>query len=285
MVININETPLYNHIYENSDIIPVRICSIKTISDDVINKLVEKYNKAGFVIFELLDDPANQSTMLKISEKLKLGKPYVPNIYSTNKTIYENTGLNIIKVNNGEHRAFQTNNEQKIHSDGTVEEIGAIKTSMLLCSNPATRGGETVIFNSVAAFHNLIKNNVENQSTLLSLCDLKALRRVAINGNLEEYTGPAFKILNGEIISRFSLDNTCDWEYGFRRVKNLKEAYLSFVKMITPQSPFYIEIKLDKNQGIIMANNKISHGRQKYINDSSAREMIRGLFEKNLAAK
>ncbi|MGW9164911.1 hypothetical protein ACWGPZ_26670 [Priestia megaterium] len=62
------------------------------------------------------------------------------------------TGLNLIKVEEGPHRAFQTNNEQKIHCDGTLEVIGKIKTSLLLCATPSSVGKETVIFNSVAAF-------------------------------------------------------------------------------------------------------------------------------------
>ncbi|MGW9102965.1 hypothetical protein ACWGPZ_26665 [Priestia megaterium] len=87
---------------------------------------------------------------------------------------------------------------------------------------------------------------------------------------------------NGELMSRFSLDNTSDWDYGFKNVKFLKEAYLLLTKLITPNSPYYIEMKLEKNQGIIMAKDKISHGRKEFKDQGSRREKIRGLFEKKL---
>lgn len=43
-------------------------------------------------------------------------------------------------------------------------------------------------------------------------------------------------------------------------------------------SPYYIEAMLKDNQGIILANNKISHGRKKFEDNEMKREMIRGLF-------
>ncbi|MBV7509481.1 TauD/TfdA family dioxygenase [Bacillus sp. sid0103] len=280
-MIGLNDNLLYMHVYNSEDILPVKINSLALISDDEISELVRKYNNAGFVVFELLNDIPNQNALLTLAKKLKLGNPYVPKIYSSKENIYERNGLNIIKVNEGPHRAFQTNNEQKIHSDGTIEEIGKIKTSILLCSKQASFGGETVIFNSVSAFYRLLEHE-KLEPIILSLCDLKALRRVAINGEKEEYIGPAFEIRNGEIISRFSLDNTCDWEYGFNNVKFLKEAYSLLVEMNTPNSPLYIETRLKCNQGIIMANDKVSHGRKEFIDENSMREMIRGLFEENL---
>lgn len=280
-MIKINNCSLYNHVYNYEDILPVKIKSLACILDDEIHELVRKYNTSGFVIFELLNDLPNDSSLLTLAKKLKLGNPYIPKIYSPKGNIYERNGVNIIKVNHGTHRAFQTNNEQKIHSDGTIEEIGKIKTSILLCSKQALYGGETVIFNSAAAFHHLL-NQKGFETIILSLCDKKALRRVAINGKNKEYIGPAFKIQNGEIISRFSLDNTCDWEYGFNNVKFLKEAFQHLNDMVTQNSNFYIETRLKRNQGIIMANDKISHGRKGFIDKSSKREMIRGLFEENL---
>ncbi|MFF2288814.1 TauD/TfdA family dioxygenase [Peribacillus butanolivorans] len=186
-----------------------------------------------------------------------------------------------MKVNDGSHRAFQTNNDQKIHCDGTIEVLGKIKTSILLCAIPAAVGGETIIFNSVAAFYDLLEND-NSRYIASSLLDMQALKRVAVNRNNEEYIGPAFAIKNGEIISRFSLDNTCDWDYSFENVKLLKEAYALLVDTIVPNSPFYIETKLKCSQGIIMANDKISHGRKGFIDKHFKREMIRGLFEKDL---
>ncbi|MFC6038919.1 TauD/TfdA family dioxygenase [Paenisporosarcina macmurdoensis] len=273
---------IYKHVYRSEDIDPVYIKSVDMISEKEVEEFVKKYKSAGFVVFELLNDSTNQNVMLKIAKRFKLGEPFVPNIYLSKPEIYEKSGLNIIKAGEGTHRAFQTINEQKIHCDGTIEPIGKIKTSILLCITPAAVGGETIIFNSVAAFYDLYENK-ESNSIMSSFLHFKALKRVAVNGEKEEYIGPSFLINNGEISSRFSLDNTCDWDFGFRNVEFLKEAYSLMTEKITPNSPYYIETRLKKNQGIVMANDKISHGRKEYKDGNSKREMIRGLFEIKLA--
>ena len=276
-MIKINDNPLYKYVYKNEDVLPVQIHKVTRITEYEASSLLKKYKDAGFVVFELLNDNPSQDALLSLAKQLVLGEPYVPYIYSTEKNIYDETGLNIIKVKDGIHRAFQTNNEQKIHCDGTVEVIGKIKTTILLCAKAASGGGETIIFNSVAALYNLLR--IENLEPILSsLFNLNALKRVAANGAKEEYIGPAFTIRSGEIISRFSLDNTCDWSYGFEKVKFLREAYSLLTEMITLKSPFYIETRLKENQGIIIANDKISHGRKGFIDNDPTREMIRGLF-------
>lgn len=282
-MMKVNKNSIYQHDYKSEDLEPVPINTVATISASEVRKLVKRYNAAGFVIFELLNDVSNQDTLLSIAKQLSLGEAFVPNIYSSQKGIYEKTGLNNITVNDGLHRAFQTDNEQRIHSDGTLEVIGKVKTSILLCVTPANSGGETVIFNSSAAFYEMLTNNQKLASSLL---DEQALRRVAVNGKSEEYIGPAFVIENGDIISRFSLDNTSDWEYGFKNVKLLNEAYSYLLEMINFNSPYYIETMLNENQGIIMKNHKISHGRKHYIDDKyNRRHMIRGLFEESLDLK
>ncbi|MFC2948131.1 TauD/TfdA family dioxygenase [Virgibacillus sediminis] len=277
----INQKPIYNYVYSARDTTPVLIKSVDMISEIEHRKLVKQYNTAGFVVFELLDNKVNQDALLKLATSLKLGNPFIPNIYSSKKNIYKRNGLNEIKISNGTHRAFQSGNEQEIHSDGTLEPIGKIKSSVLLCITPAVEGGETIIFNSVAAFYDLLKNE-RLASIASSLLDPRALKRIAVNGGGEMNIGPAFSIKEGEILSRFSLDNTCYWEYGFKEVQFLREAYYLMVEMVKNSSPYYIEFKLKGNQGVLMANHKISHGRREYTDGNKKRTMIRGLFHKEI---
>ena len=275
---NINPHSLYNCIYSQEDIKSIPIQDVKELSHNELTELTMKYNEVGFVIFKLMNDKANDQSLLDIARNLKLGDPFVPNIYNSLKDVYKGNGLNAIQVNQGGHRAFQTNNDQELHTDGTLEKIGKVKTSILLCARPASNGGETIVFNSVAAFYEMF-NNIQLRSKVKSLLHPKALRRVAVNGNGQDSVGPVFSIENNELMSRFSLDNTSDWQYGFENVPHLKEAFTIISQKAKFNSPFYIETKLNENEGIIMANNKIAHGRKKYRDKYRKRKMIRGLFE------
>lgn len=270
--------PLYNHIYTCEDLQIVPIQCVKNLSKNEKRQLSMKYHQAGFVIFKLMNDKASDESLLDLARNLQLQDPFVPNIYNNQKGVYNSNGVNLIEINQGYHRAFQTGNSQDLHSDGTLEEIGKVKTSILLCVSPASKGGETTIFNSVAAFNEMV-NDIRIKSKVKSLLHSKALRRVAVNGNGQDSIGPAFSIDNKELISRFSLDNTSDWQYGFRNVPNLKEAFTIMGQKVDSNSPFYIETMLKENEGIIMANNKIAHGRKKYTNGNRKRKMLRGLFE------
>ncbi len=281
-MLSIKPSNLYNYKYTAKDTSPVKIESISKLSSTELNNITQKYNQAGFVVYEVLNHNSEQDIILELAKQLNLGQPFVPKTYRTSKHMYEETGLNTIKVSDGNHRAFQTNNGQKIHCDGTIEEINKVKTSILHCNISSINGGETIIFNSVGAFYNLLKTS-NYTSIMSSMLNNIALKRDALNETADTYIGPAFKIENGELISRFSLDNTCDWNYSFEKIAGLEEALKLLQEMITLESPYYIETKLRDNQGIIMANNKISHGRKSFDDEGTRkREMIRGLFLNNL---
>lgn len=281
LVLKVNHNKLYRHEYTRQDVNPVLIQSVDSVTIEEKSALISKYEDCGFVIFELNNDYPDQRSLLKIASELNLGIPFVPNIYNSQKDIYQESGVNYISVKNGTHRAFQTNGEQQVHSDGTLEKIGSIKTTILLCQSPASTGGETRIFNSVGAFYSLFyKDGCSDLA--YALLHPKALRRVAVNGKREEEIGPAFLIEDKELISRFSIDNTSDWQYGFKKVRALDKAYDLIVEQIGNNSPYYLETKLEASQGIIIANHKISHGRNEYEDMTKKRTMIRGLFEKEL---
>ncbi|UED72218.1 TauD/TfdA family dioxygenase [Brevibacillus sp. DP1.3A] len=279
---NIPYHPTNFHKYSNEDLEPVQIKSVANLSSLELSMLQKRYCEAGFVIFEINNEEPTEESLLLLSKQIGLGDPYVPHIYHKTQ-LYLSSGLNLIHNNNNiktiekTHRAFSTNNEQLLHSDGTLEKIGFINTSILLCVNPAVEGGHTTLFNSVAAFTSHYINNPHN---MIPLLDNKALTRTAVNMSGKPYTGPAFQLKEDSLTSRFSIDNTSNWELGFNLVNGLKEAYNTICRSIHPGSPFYLDISLKRKQGIIMANDKIAHGRTTY--SDSKRLVIRGLFNRSI---
>ena len=152
-----------------------------------------------------------------------------------------------------------------------------IKTSILLCTNPAISGGENIIFNSVAAFIELAEQDI---NAAVSLLDPRCLKRIA-PGYGGSCTGSVFLIKNENIFTRYSTDTTTSsWSDGLSNVSHLERAYEYLNDMAKPGFPFCVEIKLKLGQGLIIANNQISHGRRSYVeSQNNIRTMLRGLFK------
>jgi len=282
---NIEEKEIYQYSYSQYDLEPVKIESINDISGITIENITNHYQKRGFVIFELVKDKPTENLLQKLADIFNLGEPYVPSAYKNKANVYESSGFNFISSvectsEKEVHRAFKTQLEQKLHTDGTIEEIGKVKTSVLLCVSSSYSGGETILFNSVGAFASLVSQDL---SFVLPFLDNNCLERRVLDGSMQSYKGPAFTIYNSEIISRFSIDNTSNWKDGFEKVAGLEKAFEKLLEMAKVGSPYYIETKLKENQGIIIANDKIAHGRKAYLDSNTKkRNMIRGLFLEKL---
>jgi len=243
-------------------------------------ELVRRYYLAGFALFHVSEELAGDGALLSLSQLLGLSAPYVPGHYRGQMGLYEASGLNVIRTadtgGSTAHRAFRTPNEQALHVDGTLQPIGFVKTSKLLCVFQGKSGGESLIFNSVGAFVSFAQNDPDAAA---ALCNPQSLIRRNLINMGEHQEGPAFSIAGGEIISRYSVDNTSDWEPGLEKVPNLRRAYEYLNSLACDGSPFFLRLTLHEGQGIMIANDKIAHGRTAYTDwPNMPRKMIRGLF-------
>ncbi len=171
------------------------------------------------------------------------------------------------------HRAFASPNAQGLHVDGTLTPLGMIKTSILLCEAPAEIGGETTLFKAVAAFVRLIREDPERGGSLLRH---SVLTRSDVGATQKCLRTPPFAIKESELLSRFSIDNTSCWA---KEPSQAVAAFKYLKQMARAGSPFFHSFKLQAREGVIIANDKISHGRRKYYERSpGARCMLRALF-------
>lgn len=283
----------FNH---KQDLLPVDIGKVDDQSSIEIGEIIHRYEGRGFALFDLNSNNVNLKVnnagfdaLTSLGKFFNLGEPHIPVKYKNQDTInLYRGGINIISTHlNGRPincvkdtgqqatHAFTTTKEQELHVDGTTEVIGLIKTSILLCINPAITGGENTIFNSVAAFVELAKQDID---AAVSLLDPRCLRRTNLaHGN--SCTGPVFSIKDGNIITRYSTDITSSWEDGLNSVKHLERAYKYLREMAKPGSPFLLTVKLKSGQGLIIANDKVSHGRRLYReSQNDIRLILRSIF-------
>jgi alpha-ketoglutarate-dependent taurine dioxygenase len=242
-------------------------------------RITHRYRQSGYAIFKA-DAREPESMLLTLSNGLGLGKPYIPVQYALHPSAaFLTSGFNKVQAAKFEdsHRGFATSHEQLFHCDGTLDPIGRVATSILFCVDEAADGGETTIFDSVDAFQRITDSSPDLKRPLF---DSKALTRRDIGRTDIAIAGPVFALgPTGELRSRFSIDNTCEWDIGFAQVNGLQRAYDALLRL-TEQPGFSARVMLRSGWGIVLANSKVAHGRTSFRDTS--RLLLRGLFLRSL---
>lgn len=283
-----DEREIYHHRLSVADIEAVPISSTMYLSIEEARSLNEQYNRAGFVVYEHIEEEPSAESVERLAMALDLGAAFVPPMYKGTgaSATYTASGINCIsaQLNSAtqtNHPAFQATNGQALHSDGTLQPIGYVKTSLLLCATPAAEGGESTIFNAVAAFHALSHENPAAAQVLMTDC----LRRTQnYGGRNDTHLGPAFTIRGGELLSRYSITSTDSWTIETEDQRTLIDEACRFMdELARPGTGFWLQFQLNSRQGLIMANDKVAHGRRAYRDaPHSIRKMFRGLYLRRL---
>jgi hypothetical protein len=262
--------------YTKDDVRPI---PIDLADGSGLHDVIAAYEDRGFAVFSL-DDRSRRdsaSALRSVAAACDLGEPLVPQMYRASN-IYEQ-GLNRIGRRSEQpaedHPAFFSTDGQELHSDGTLEPIGRVPTSILLCEAEALRGGATTIFNVVGAFTILKERDPEAAEALLTAC----LRRTATVGTVgETHLGPAFAERDGEIISRYSVTATDSWEARDCDPTVLARGVQALEEM-AEHTGLFTEVKLRAGEGLMLANDHVSHGRRPYVDgEGRTRRLVRGLY-------
>lgn len=267
---------------------PVRLRSADQPENAEMIALLNRYEAYGVAVFELAGTAPDEADVAALAAGLGLGPAFVPPTYRVASTrgLYRRDGLNVLSATHGDgfsHPAFTTTTGQQLHSDGTVQPIGVVRTSILLCLSQAADGGDSVLFNSVAAFCRLAQEDLAAARALTTDC----LRRTATVGTIDEsLLGPAFALQHGRLVSRYSVTHTESWEFPVGTdVPALRRALARMDELSAPGSDLRAELRLAPGQGLIMANDQIAHGRTAYRDaPGHVRTMVRGLFLGRLQA-
>ena len=238
------------------------------------SKVIRTFNKQGFVIVQAGMQEDSAEKVLRISDWLNLGRPFSPHYMNVVPEIQRHQGINrVAAMKGGTHTAFTTQAESPFHTDGTLQPIGKVQTSVIYCEEKATEGGRNTFFNVAGAYGEL---RVHDAEAAAALFDPKALTRQAVDTDHPEiHTGPVLQEAGGDLFSRFSIDHVSTWNVD--KVRSLQVALDFMIEKSQPGSPWYTEVDLKETQAVVLANSLIAHGRTKY---QGPRVMWRGLFER-----
>jgi len=254
------------------DLDPVPVHAWDTIPAATGREVARRLESAGFALIQASQVPGRAAPQ-QLARQLGLGPVFTPPQYR-DRPYTDGQGVTRIGTDAAAaHPAFGQATGQHLHSDGTLQRIGEIKTTILLCARPARSGGTSHLFNSAAAFAWLLHEDPAAAAALTAADVL--VRTSTLPDTRGQYSaGPAFAVADGRLISRYSVTGTDTLDRG-----------LAFLQQAArPGSPYYTELVLTAGQGLLLANDLISHGRAAYNDDPDCpRLMLRALFTRRCA--
>lgn len=234
------------------------------------------YTGAGFALVQGPTDPG-PGDLQALSAALRLGAVFTPPLYQGSTHTRPNGISHLTATDPVPGHPFAGRAAQELHCDGTLQALGQIPTTLLLCVRPAASGGSTLLFDAPAAFAALHASDPEAAA---QLTHEKALLRTSTLVADRASAGPAFGWRHGRLVTRYSLTETDSYHPLLPDDEPALRRALGYLRRAArPGSLFRCEFTLGAGQALILANDRLCHGRSAYQDQVSApRLMLRALF-------
>jgi hypothetical protein len=232
--------------------------------------IADRMESRGFAVVGISDIDGPPEALGVLARALQLGDPHIPE-----------TGRKVLNTLDRYKQVSDYPGPEGWHVDGLLEDIGTIKVTALYCVRPAAEGGQSVIFNSLAAFMALQRVDAAAAHALMSP-DVLNRRPMSPDGSYAAgATGPAFSLdREGNLISRFSDNHTCDWNTAVGRGDDVERG-LAFLRKACGDSTYRTSVRLVAREALIFRNDRVAHDRTVYRDDPAApRLLVRALYAK-----
>ncbi len=244
---------------------PVHVHRESALSADEAFQIAHRYSRHGFVVVQLGSELAAPDALAALGASLSLGEAFTPPLYTSGKYI-GGAVSRISAAPTGDataHPSFEGNGGLELHCDGTLQDIGYVKVSMLLCESPGAEGGETTLFNASAAYAELAARDTRAAAALATPGVLT--RQANINGSTDVNIGPAFSSEDGELVSGYSVTLTDRWRVPLDVEEADVQRGVEFLRCASrPGSRYFLQLALRARQVIVLDNTRVSHGRTPY---------------------
>lgn len=269
----------------NRDLTPLQLSGWGTATEAQLRTLAERVSAAGFALVAA-DQPTGPGDLLALAGQLGLGEPFVPPLYRRPGTVHVGSGgvseLSVTTHAGAPWHPATSAGGQGWHVDGTLQPLGEVRTSLLLCVRPAAQGGDSTLFNATGAFVELARRDPTAAVSLMAPDVL--VRTATVNQCDDSCAGPAFGVADGQLLTRYARTNTDRWQSTSGDSTAIDRALAVLDELATPGSPYYLRLQMTAGQGLVMANSRICHGRTPYTDDPNQRRLLlRALFTADLA--
>jgi hypothetical protein len=234
-----------------------------------------QYAQAGYAVVQVPGSRATADDLTALADALDLGEPFTPPLYTASS--HTSQGVSQLSAAAGGSHPFQGRTGQHVHCDGTLQHLGQIPTTVMMCVAPALEGGASFLVNLVDAFNELHRLGPEAAA---QLTHAHALTRTSTFVDHQHVTGPAFaEERPGEWITRYSRTATDTYEALPGAAAALRRALAFLDQVARPGSAYRCEFTLSAGQALVLANDRLGHGRTAYRDGpATPRLLLRGLF-------
>lgn len=241
-----------------------------------VRAVVALYIDTGYAVVQCPPDPGRPELSI-LARRLNLGEPFTPPLYRGSGHTGDDGVSALTAVAGTSAHPFQSRDGQNLHCDGTLQSLGQILTTVMLCVRPAASGGATILFDAATAFGELCASDPEAAK---QLTHPGALMRTSTLAAGHATAGPAFAWRESRVITRYSVTATDTYH---PRQPNEEPALRRALRFLTgaarPGSPHRCEFTLRAGQCLVLANGRVCHGRTAYRDEpGSARLLLRSLF-------
>ncbi|MET9776318.1 TauD/TfdA family dioxygenase [Streptomyces sp. NPDC006367] len=242
----------------------------------VRRRIAVSYQRRGYAIVHVPGTVPSAEHLGAVSAALHLGKVFTPPLYTTSSHTAP-SGVSRLTAASGEEHPFQGRAGQNIHCDATLQSLGQIPTTLMLCVRAAAAGGVSYLVNLVDAYAELRRVDPEAAD---QLAHDSALVRTSTFASGHSTAGPAFaREADGSWITRYSRTATDTYHATPRGEEALARALAFLDAAAQPGSAFRTDFTLKPGQALILANDRLGHGRTAFRdNPDTPRLLLRALF-------
>ncbi|MFB7781422.1 TauD/TfdA family dioxygenase [Streptomyces vinaceus] len=247
------------------------------LPDTTVRQLVaDSYQRRGYAIVHVPGVAPDAEDLRKLSAALHLGQAFTPPLYAESSHTTASGVSQLTAASGGDH-PFQDRAGQNIHCDGTLQPLGQIRTTIMLCVSAAAHGGVSYLVNLVDAYADLRRVDPEAAE---QLAHATALRRTSTFASGHSTAGPAFaRETVSSWTTRYSRTATDSYHPTAGGEAAMERALAFLDAAAQAGSAFRTEFTLRAGQALVLANDRLGHGRTAFRDDPSApRLLLRALF-------
>ncbi|GAA2254431.1 hypothetical protein GCM10010232_49390 [Streptomyces amakusaensis] len=255
---------------------PVEAGSWSLPDATVRRRVTDGYRRRGYAIVHVPGVVPSAGNLGELSAALHLGEAFTPPLYTASSHT-TGRGVSRLTAAPGGNHPFQDRAGQNVHCDGTLQTLGQIPTTLMLCVTAAAEGGVSYLVNLIGAYAELRRVDPRAAD---QLAHPGALVRTSTFTTGSSTAGPAFaRTADGSWTTRYSRTATDAYHPTTGGDAAMERALTFLDAAARPGSAFRTDFTLRPGQALIIANDRLGHGRTPFRDDLSApRLLLRALF-------
>ncbi|GGY13697.1 MULTISPECIES: TauD/TfdA family dioxygenase [Streptomyces] len=242
----------------------------------VRRRIVDSYQRRGYAIVYVPGVTPSAGHLSDLAAALRLGEVFTPPMY-TESSHTAASGVSRLTAASGGDHPFQDRAAQNVHCDGTLQSLGQVRTTLMLCVRAAADGGASYLVNLVDAYAELRRVDPEAAE---QLAHEAVLVRTSTFCSGKSTSGAAFaRERDGSWTTRYSRTATDTYHPSPDGAATLARALEFLDAAARAGSAFRTDFTLKPGHALILANDRLGHGRTAFCDDPSApRLLLRALF-------